>query len=421
MKYIILTLLFLSILIMLLVFARVIYKKYKKYVEATDEIERAIYGFLLLAFLFLLIIYWFDYANIPTKYGLINKWMSKEWVGLLITFFSTVFSALISSAFLMFITLKQVDLSRADNMDITKEQTRLNNMPKMRYCFNNVPENPIKTIIPINCDYDTMDTLDAVFNVKMKNVGLGALQNVWYSVVDNDYKHLSRYRNGDVFLSKEMETTFSIIFKLPKIVFSKYFCILIYYEDMLNNVYVQKIDCSVNVSKNDDNYSAHIFSDCTESAELMNNDVLPNKIIEQLDSLKQSNIEQQEPETFETADKILDNYVGSYEFISTFLDSYFSHLKFTGGVGALNSIHWLKGNNYCVSVLCSRGKKNEFISLNFSAVVNVKTREISKLKFSVIDSTLKISKLDLFEFKLYLIYFNIFKLKKFIIDCKNNN
>ena len=101
----------------------------KVYKESNTTIEKSIYILLLVFIILPIAIYYLDKYNIPSKFGYTENINSKEWLNLLTNYCESILSTLLNTAFLIFITFKQIDATYEDNKQLNIETQRLQNLP----------------------------------------------------------------------------------------------------------------------------------------------------------------------------------------------------------------------------------------------------------------------------------------------------
>lgn len=197
-------------------------------------------------------------------------------------------------------------------------------------------------------------------------------------------------------------TSHTIYFELPKREdYYKNIIILVFYDDLLENKYMQKLDGCLSVSMNESEYVPGAFVCANEKYEKLGVDFkyeLPQEIID--DELKrieheekQKKIIQEIPEKKEI-DKMVDEYLEEHKLFFDIIFEYFKGLDFKfGSGGEIEDYKLLRKNLYNIIVNSIDGvNKKEYIQCKIILRVNIKTEEIRCIDWYVKESTLNIKR-----------------------------
>ena len=207
----------LSYIIIIVITVVSIYGCVKMYKQSRSLVERTLYILFLIVYFIPIIIYYLDKYDIPTKLGYTNGIDTNRWFDFVSSYIVGIVGAIISGVILVLITLKQIRIQIENNNEIKLKE-----------------------------DGD----LHHVF-FKIENIGLNHGRNINILIkvddeIDRDFS-LNRYQ---AFIRKEEFVWIDLIFRLDvnnennrKIV------IEVYYDDLISNRYVQKINANFKTIK----------------------------------------------------------------------------------------------------------------------------------------------------------------------------
>lgn len=302
--------------------------------------------------------------------------------------------------------IRKIDEKNANKK--IREQLRLENMPVLKFESNNDRKSCGGSNYFVECD-DTTENLKVQLNLEIKNVGLGSAQNICYQLIigiKNDGS-MSGIENQIIEPSEIISHT--VYFELPKKGdYNKNIIILVFYEDLLENKYMQKLDGCLSVSNNDGEYIPGAYVWTSEKYEKLGTDFkyeIPQEIIEE--ELKRAEYEEKQKLIIQTIpkkneiDKIVDEYLSEQTIFFDIVHKYFKELDFKWGSGGeTEDYKILRKNLYDITISAIDGIGNkEYIKYKIILRVNVKTEEIRCIDWYVTESTLNIKKRKLKKFK----------------------
>lgn len=289
-----------------------------------------------------------------------------------------------------------------------REQLRLENIPVLKFKSNNDKRNSGGSIYYIDCDDET-ENLKIQLNLEIKNVELGSAQNIYYQLIIGIENDGSRSGIENQIIEPKEVISHTIYFELPKREdYYKNIIILVFYDDLLENKYMQKLDGCLSVSMNENEYVPGAFVCSNEKYEKLGVDFkyeLPQEIID--DELKrieyeekQKKIIQEIPEKKEI-DKMVDEYLEGHKLFFDIILEYFKGLDFKfGSGGEIEDYKLLRKNLYNIIINSIDGvNKKEYIQCKIILRVNIKTEEIRCIDWYVKESTLNIKRRKLKKFK----------------------
>ena len=214
----------------------------KTYKSSSNDLEKTIYLFLLAAIFVPIILFICDVYNVPSLLKYTKNINPDSWLNFLGTYSASIFSTLISSAFLIFVTYKQIRRTYEDNIELNKENYRIQNMPYMQYDFNKEIEDiddisKLKLLISNhNNKYDSV-----VFSMEIKNIGLNAIRKTYFVIDSTIFKEKEIFELGSQ-SSIDKDEIKKQDFMISNLSDGEYIInFTIYYQDLLKNWYEQKV------------------------------------------------------------------------------------------------------------------------------------------------------------------------------------
>lgn len=249
----------LSTIVIIIICSLAFMKLRKYYKEAESNLEKTIYNIIAIAIIFIVIIYFLDSKNLPSKYGYTKNINSSDWVNNITNYAIVIFSTLLNSAFLIFVTRKQIEDSYKDNLKINKkmheENTKLNNemqriqnLPFLRYNFNydrlegEFFDDNQKWIFS-NQDDSNGGSINFTFEIE--NIGLNAVRKTYIEIQSELFnkEEIFELCNQSNIEKNEIKKKEIIITNVDKGTYE--IKIFVYYQDLLKNWYKQQIDLVV--------------------------------------------------------------------------------------------------------------------------------------------------------------------------------
>lgn len=233
-------------IILIIRYCRDAYKKIK------NDIEKSIYICTIIAAILPMFVYFLDRFNIPTQMGYTQNINATEWMNNIINYAGMILSTFISAAFLIFITLRQMEETSKENKEAAKEEQRINNMPLLKYEFDDKA--------CLNGDY-ILNTKYSKFicmlNITITNVGMNTARKCIFEITSPSMKK-SQILNISSQSCIDKNKPHVLKLSVPLTTGDHNFEIVVYYQDLLFNCYKQKIDLLYSVN---DNGSEHIIID----------------------------------------------------------------------------------------------------------------------------------------------------------------
>ena len=309
--------------------------------------------------------------------------------------------------------MREIDEKNADNK--IKEQLRLENLPVLKFRCDNEKKSCDGVVYHVDCE-SSDDNYKVQLNIEIKNVGLGSAQNIWFQKIIGIENDDSKSGIENQIIEPKETINYTMYFEFPKndTEFYKRLTILVFYDDLLENKYMQKLDGSLSISWCESDgrceYHPNAFLSVNEKYVKIGTDFkyeIPQEIIE--DEISRIKYEEKQKKIIETIPEKskIDEIVGEYfKDRNNFFDivrKFFKTVDFQIGSVRIDDYKLVKKNIYDVTIVDEIGvSRKEHIKCETILRVNIKTEEIRCIDKRVVKSTLNIKKRELNRFKKYL-------------------
>ena len=309
--------------------------------------------------------------------------------------------------------MRKIDNKNADNK--IKEQLRLENLPVLKFRCDNEEKSCGGVIYHVDCE-DNEDTYKVQLNIEIKNVGLGSAQNIWFQKIIGIENDGSKSGIENQIIEPKETINYTMHFEIPKnnTEFYKRLTILVFYDDLLENKYMQKLDGSLSISCCESDgireYHPNAFVSVNEKYIKIGTDFeyeIPQEIIE--DEISRIEYEEKQKKIIETIpeknkiDEIVEEYFKDRKNFFDIVRKFFKTVDFQGGSGEIDDYKLIRKNIYDVTIVDEMGvSRKEHIKCETILRVNIKTEEIRCIDKRVVKSTLNVKKRELNRFKKYL-------------------
>lgn len=206
--------------------------------------EKIIFALMYVIGLSPTIIFYLDLYNIPSMFGYNEKIDTQNWLSFIMNYLGTIISAIIGAIFLVYMTMYQINKSNEDNDKRDQENYRIQNMPLLKYEITTDAKSnltDIEHLIVSKFSENTISTYD--LNILIKNIGLNSVKKI---CVELDSEIISKpiyLIDGKSQISIEKDETIEIYRYFVLKGNANYAIELnVYYEDVLNNWYLQKVE-----------------------------------------------------------------------------------------------------------------------------------------------------------------------------------
>ena len=306
--------------------------------------------------------------------------------------------------------MRKIDDKNADNK--IKEQLRLENLPVLKFSCDNEEKSCDGVVYHVDCEASD-DHYKVQLNIEIKNVGLGSAQNIWFQKIIGIENDDSKSGIENQIIEPKETINYTMYFEFPKndTEFYKRLTILVFYDDLLENKYMQKLDGSLSISCCESDgirqYNPNAFVSVNEKYVKIGTDFkyeIPQEIIE--DEISRIEYEEKQKKIIETIpeksniDEIVGEYLKNQENFFDVCSNFFKSIDFQGGSGGIDNYKLIRKNVYDVTIvdeICVSRK--EYIKCETILRVNIKTEEIRYIDKRVVKSTLNIKKRKLNKFK----------------------
>ena len=217
-------LIFITILLLLVLFIKFNYKKCK------TNIEKVIFMLYMIICATPIIIYYLDVLNIPSQLNLTKNIDSKNWLNFLFTYISTIVSSIIGVTASIYIAFNQIKKNNEENERRDKESLgkfitttiESGQVYEIKFSFKNIGLNSVKNII---IDYES-------------------------NVTNSTYRLLGKDSIVAVEKGEEIKYNYLLALEVNSITKIK---LIVYYEDILSNWYKQILNITYRASNESKN------------------------------------------------------------------------------------------------------------------------------------------------------------------------
>lgn len=309
--------------------------------------------------------------------------------------------------------MREIDEKNADNK--IKEQLRLENLPVLKFRCDNEKKSCDGVVYHVDCE-SSDDNYKVQLNIEIKNVGLGSAQNIWFQKIIGIENDDSKSGIENQIIEPKETINYTMYFEFPKndTEFYKRLTILVFYDDLLENKYMQKLDGSLSISWCESDgrreYHPNAFLSVNEKYVKIGTDFkyeIPQEIIE--DEISRIKYEEKQKKIIKTIpekskiDEIVREYFKDRINFFDIVRKFFKTVDFQIDSGRIDDYKLVKKNIYDVTIVDEIGvSRKEHIKCETILRVNIKTEEIRCIDKRVVKSTLNIKKRELNRFKKYL-------------------
>lgn len=226
----------------------------KMYEDCKEVYEKIIIIMYVLIIIFPAIILILDFSNIPSKFINTNAINIQNWLGYIMNYLGTVISAIIGAIVAVYVTIYQINKNNKDNEKRDKENLRIQNMPLLEYTLDTFSSIAKKEEDIIETGVTKTNERMKYLNLNIKNIGLGCVKNCAINLESDIFKlHINLIDNKSPQIIKinESKSINKIIYLEAK---SYQFTLNVYYEDLLDNWYLQKVKINYNTSDSKKSY-----------------------------------------------------------------------------------------------------------------------------------------------------------------------
>ena len=251
------------LIISLILTGLLIYYCVRMYKKSNGLVERVLYIVFLIVYFIPILVYYLDKYDIPTKIGYFNSMDTNRWFDFVSSYLISIVASIISGAILVLITIRQIKIQ----IDSNNDDKRIQNAPIFDYALSNNLLASCKYSHSIEIGEQGKHT--HIF-FKLENIGLNHSRNINVLIKVDGKKDRKFSLNGyQSFIRKNEFVWIDLIFSLDRNKKAKRkVTIEVYYNDMINNKYVQRINAVFNL-ENDKNEKIVITDYNVDNEELI--------------------------------------------------------------------------------------------------------------------------------------------------------
>lgn len=310
---------------------------------------------------------------------------------------------------------RKEDLIQAEERQ--KEQNRLQNLPVFQYKVDNENKSKSGTVYMFNCSKDD-ETVCIPLNICIKNIGLGAAQHIYYQLyIDNKHQGTKQgLVNSLIQINDTIEDTYYIYVRKEEM--SLIAKLIVYYDDLIGNHYVQELDgvltksYSTDTNTNIAEINFNITFPTIKDYLVVDNDYNYEIPKETIDMHEMNKVYSKRIEEYTKLDgyKDIENLVNKFvkdneNDIFDYLPNCYKNIKFMGG-GGITDITEAKNKKEYLVTLSVNTTQTINAELNYVVVLNVNlnTNKIYIDNIKLVKHTIKS---NWFKHKLAIIQFSL--------------
>lgn len=160
---------------------------YRAIKKSNSLAEKIIELILAMVMGILLVIYYLDRCNIPTKLNWGININTQNWLSFIGNYITGIISAVIGALVAVWTTLYQIEKNNEDNDEREAKNLRIQNMPILKYSLNTNEDVPVKIDNLIETRFNEGNVYN--LNIKIKNIGLNNIKNIKIDLESNVNKN----------------------------------------------------------------------------------------------------------------------------------------------------------------------------------------------------------------------------------------
>lgn len=223
-----------------------VYKSIKKSNSLSEKIMSLI---ILIVVVAIEVMYCLDRFNIPTKLNWGVNVNTQNWLAFLGEYITGIVSAMIGALIAFWTTMRQIK----DNNQVNNENLRIQNIPLFKYncIIDRKTEGQLITLeTNINDDEGEIQSI----NLSLKNIGLNTIRKTYIKIKSDVLRREYNFalnNQGVIEKNQEVIVPFVVRLMIGKIYD---FEIIVYYQDLLFNVYEQNVSLQYELFSCDNGY-----------------------------------------------------------------------------------------------------------------------------------------------------------------------
>ena len=270
-------------LISILFISILVYLSYRAIKKSNSLAEKISEIVLSLVMITVLVIYYLDRYNIPSKLNLTMNINTQNWLSLIGNYITGIISAIIGALVAVWTTIYQIKKNNEENDRRDRENLRIQNMQILKYNINAERRGTggLSELLITNKENELQNVYN--LNIVIKNIGLNSIKDLIVdfssNIINNAIYRLSG--NGVINpIEKGESIEINRFFSLKSS--EKYYEMFlnIYYQDVLSNWYKQKIIIKYGATNVFDQggYKANVRFE-VKKEEIINEEDIENKVI----------------------------------------------------------------------------------------------------------------------------------------------
>ena len=224
----------------------------KRMDKEKDKAVKVLYGVCLIISDIFLIIYYTDRFNIPTFFKMNQNVDTQNWLNNISNFVSNILLATIGGIIAFVIARHEINENNKQNL----ENNRIQNMPMLKYNITtDVKGKKINIDNHIFTKYDNVNNSGIYdISINIKNIGLNNVKRIIVDIQSENFINKDRAIGRDTQVPVEKGENIEIYRLFSLLKGKEYKMILnVYYEDVLQNWYLQEVEIKYNASNVFDN------------------------------------------------------------------------------------------------------------------------------------------------------------------------
>lgn len=258
-----------------------LYLSYRAIKKAESLAEKITELIMAMVMFILLIIYYSDRYDIPSKLNLTMNIDAQNWLSFIGNYVSAVISAIIGALVAVWSAIYQIKKNNEENNRRDKENLKIQNMPILKYDINTEIKGTgdLSELIVTNKENEFGNVYN--LNIILKNIGMNSIKNIiidFQSPIINNSIYRLLGKNAVNPIEKGELVELNKYFSLKPL--DKYYEIYlyIYYQDVLSNWYKQEVQIHYSACDtfNNDGYSGSLTFEVQKEFEINESEIEKN-------------------------------------------------------------------------------------------------------------------------------------------------
>ena len=265
-------------IISMIALAIMLYLSYRAIIKSNSLAEKISEIVLAMIMAVILIIYYLDRFDVPTKLNLTANINTQNWLAFLGNYSGAIIGAVIGALVAVWTTLYQIKKNNEQNEKRDKENLKIQNMPILKYEINTERKGTgdLSELIVTNKENELGNAYN--MNIILKNIGMNSIKNVIIdfksAIINNStYRLLGKNVLNPIEKGEAIELNKYFSLKPSEKYYEIY--LIIYYQDVLSNWYRQEIQINYSASNifNNNGYSGILDYEVRKEIEINENEI----------------------------------------------------------------------------------------------------------------------------------------------------